>query len=86
MPWEHIELDITDAIATVALNRPTALNSFIGSMREDLLDAFQVAAKCSRVIVLTGAGDAFCSGGDVHAMAGATADELKSFIQGVSGW
>ncbi len=80
MVWEHITLTVTDSIATITLNRPEALNAFAGSMREDLLSALQEAAKCSRVVVLTGKGKAFCAGGDVRVMASATVEEMKPRI------
>ena len=81
MPWEHIDLEVSDSIATVTLNRPDSLNAFAGTMREDLLAAIQEASNCSRVLILTGAGKAFCSGGDVRAMENAGEEDLKSFIQ-----
>ncbi|HEX9724816.1 MAG TPA: enoyl-CoA hydratase-related protein [Vicinamibacteria bacterium] len=81
MPWEHIDLDVNDAIATVTLNRPESLNSFAGTMREDLLAAIQVASNCSRVLILAGAGKAFCGGGDVRAMENLREEDLKTFIR-----
>ena len=68
MTWEHIELEIRDAVATVTLNRPEALNAFAGTMRSDLLAAIETAAEDARALVVTGAGRAFCSGGDVRYM------------------
>lgn len=81
MDWEHIRLDVRDSIATVTLNRPSALNALAGSMRGDLCDAIQEAAKRSRVLVVTGAGKGFCSGGDVHFMTTATESDFKSLIR-----
>jgi len=57
-----------DHITTITLNRPDKLNAFYGTMREDLLAALQAAE--GRVVVITGAGRAFCAGGDVEYMAG----------------
>ncbi|MEO8034798.1 MAG: enoyl-CoA hydratase, partial [Acidobacteriota bacterium] len=60
-----------DDVTTITLNRPEKLNSFGGAMREDLLAALRAAdadERC-RVVILTGAGRAFCAGGDVDAMA-----------------
>jgi enoyl-CoA hydratase/carnithine racemase len=62
----------TDRVTTITLNRPDKLNAFAGTMREELLDALRGAAadaQC-RVVVLTGAGRAFCAGGDVEYMSG----------------
>lgn len=59
-------------VTTITLNRPEKLNAFSGTMREDLLDAIEAAATDpdSRVLVITGAGRAFCAGGDVEYMSG----------------
>lgn len=67
----YIETQIADHIATITLNRPDKLNAFTGTMREDLLDALRAADgdDACRVVVLTGAGRAFCAGGDVAYMA-----------------
>jgi 2-(1,2-epoxy-1,2-dihydrophenyl)acetyl-CoA isomerase len=61
-----------DHITTITLDRPDKLNAFAGTMREELLDALRVAEEetSCRVVVLTGAGRAFCAGGDVDYMAG----------------
>ncbi|MDQ6800646.1 MAG: enoyl-CoA hydratase-related protein [Acidobacteriota bacterium] len=67
-----INLSIENGIATIMLNRPEKLNAFSGTMREDLLQALRQAADNSacRVVVITGAGRAFCAGGDVEFMHG----------------
>ena len=59
-----------NAVATITLNRPDKLNAFTGTMREDLLAALQTAERddAVRVVVITGAGRAFCAGGDVEFM------------------
>jgi 2-(1,2-epoxy-1,2-dihydrophenyl)acetyl-CoA isomerase len=59
-------------ITTITLDRPEKLNAFSGTMREDLLAALCAAAddQDCRVVVITGAGRAFCAGGDVEYMAG----------------
>ena len=58
----------SDSVTTITLDRPDKLNAFSGTMREDLLAALRNAE--GRVIVLTGAGRAFCAGGDVDYMSG----------------
>jgi 2-(1,2-epoxy-1,2-dihydrophenyl)acetyl-CoA isomerase len=71
-----ITTEVRDRIATITLNRPDKLNAFSGTMREELLDALVVAehdADC-RVAVITGAGRAFCAGGDVDFMSGLQRD------------
>ena len=69
MAWEHIRLEIVDSIETITLHRPEALNALVDTMRADLLAAIEKAQETARVLVITGAGKAFCSGGDVRFMA-----------------
>src|SRR6185503_5087683 len=65
-----IESSVRDHVAAITLNRPEKLNAFTGTMREDLLAALQSAERNHgvRVVVITGAGRAFCAGGDVEYM------------------
>lgn len=67
-----IRTESNDHINTITLDRPEELNAFSGTMREDLLAALRAAAadQNCRVIVITGAGRAFCAGGDVEYMSG----------------
>jgi len=60
-----------DGVLTLTMNRPERLNALNGTMVETLLDALRKAAVDTsvRAVVLTGAGRAFCAGGDVKAMA-----------------
>jgi 2-(1,2-epoxy-1,2-dihydrophenyl)acetyl-CoA isomerase len=59
-------------LAWITLNRPEKKNALAGSMREDLLARILQAGADPeiRCLVLTGAGGAFCSGGDISVMAG----------------
>jgi 2-(1,2-epoxy-1,2-dihydrophenyl)acetyl-CoA isomerase len=58
------------AVSTITLDRPDKLNAFTGTMREDLLQALRECEQedAVRVVVITGAGRAFCAGGDVEYM------------------
>ena len=69
--YEHILVSQADCIATITLNRPGKLNTFIGHMRRDLAEALEQAGsdRSVRVVVVTGAGRAFCAGGDIAFMA-----------------
>ncbi|HYD08777.1 MAG TPA: enoyl-CoA hydratase [Acidimicrobiales bacterium] len=64
---ETLEADLADGVLTVTLNRPEKKNAINGQMWEDLLATFRRVADDSaiRVMVLTGAGGAFCSGADL---------------------
>jgi 2-(1,2-epoxy-1,2-dihydrophenyl)acetyl-CoA isomerase len=58
------------AVAVVTLNRPAKLNAIDMPLRLALADAIEAADRDTsvRAIVLTGAGKAFCSGGDIASM------------------
>jgi enoyl-CoA hydratase/carnithine racemase len=62
----------SDGIATITLNRPERLNAITFEVYRELTDAFAALRdeKEVRVIVITGAGRAFCSGGDVRDIIG----------------
>ena len=68
--YEHIEIATADCIQTITLNRPDRLNAFIGHMRRDLAEALEHAGsdRNVRVVIITGAGRAFCAGGDIAFM------------------
>jgi enoyl-CoA hydratase/carnithine racemase len=80
--YDHITTTYDAGVATVTLNRPDKLNSFIGHMRRDLAEALEHAGSDAdvRVVVITGAGRAFCSGGDVHDIIG---ELFKRDMQGL---
>lgn len=65
-----ILLEEANGVASVTLNRPDRLNAFADDMREQLGAALDQVAHFpgARVLLLTGAGRAFCSGGDVRHM------------------
>ena len=69
--YEHIQVAEAEGIATITLNRPDKLNAFVGHMRRDLAEALEHAGsdRNVRVVIITGAGRAFCAGGDIAFMA-----------------
>jgi 2-(1,2-epoxy-1,2-dihydrophenyl)acetyl-CoA isomerase len=67
MEFKNILFTVEAGVARLTLNRPDKLNSFTGEMHAELrtaLDSVQ-ADKAVRVLVLTGAGRAFCAGQDL---------------------
>jgi len=72
MAYEAIKVDIKDKIATITLNRPEKLNAFNGAMGKELNEAFADLDDNDdvRVIVVTGAGRAFCAGADLSSGGG----------------
>ena len=61
-----------EGIATITLNRPERLNALTFEVYRELTDVFAELQNESevRAVVITGAGKAFCSGGDVHDIIG----------------
>lgn len=70
MTYECLLYDVKDRIATLTLNRPERLNALGDTLRDDLYDAVNTATADPGVgvLVITGAGRGFCSGGDVKTM------------------
>src|SRR5579871_4418424 len=67
MPFETILYEVSEQILTITLNRPDKLNAFNAAMLRELIEAFDAADKDDdiRVIIVTGAGRAFCAGADL---------------------
>lgn len=86
-------LDVKDRIATVTLNDPDRRNPITGNdMIEAMLEAFESVQRNPdvSVMILTGAGSAFCAGGDIKAMRDKTdqfglppLDVAESYINGI---
>jgi enoyl-CoA hydratase/carnithine racemase len=78
MNFQQILYAVSDQVATLTLNRPEALNAWTDVMAEEVWQAMHLADAdpAVRVIVLTGAGRAFCAGGDVSAFKGRDADDF----------
>ncbi|MCX5998180.1 MAG: enoyl-CoA hydratase/isomerase family protein, partial [Chloroflexi bacterium] len=68
MEFQTIILEKKDRIATLTLNRPEAMNAVNEQMANDLVAAVDNVAEDSetRVLVIKGAGRAFCAGGDFN--------------------
>ena len=68
---EDVLFDVADGIATITLNRPDRLNAMTGELLEALLARVSACAEDPQVgcVVITGAGRAFCAGGDVGGQA-----------------
>jgi 2-(1,2-epoxy-1,2-dihydrophenyl)acetyl-CoA isomerase len=69
MSYETLLFEMRETVAVVTLNRPEALNALTTQVAVDVTSAFAEARQRSaRAIVLTGAGRAFCAGGDLREM------------------
>ncbi len=85
--WRHFRFECAGGIATVTLDRPDKLNALTFEVYADLRDLLAQLPQRGdvRVLVVRGAGRAFCSGGDVNEIIGATLrmgqDELLAFTR-----
>jgi enoyl-CoA hydratase/carnithine racemase len=67
---EHLKFSVDDGIATILLDRVERMNAFTFEMIEAWTAALQECRRddAIRVVIVTGAGEAFCSGGDIVEM------------------
>jgi 2-(1,2-epoxy-1,2-dihydrophenyl)acetyl-CoA isomerase len=81
--YDTITLEQSGPIARITLNRPDAANGMNDTMTRELADA---AARCdtpeTKVVVLTGAGQFFCVGGDLKSIA--TAPSRGRYVKGIA--
>ncbi len=82
MPFETLKLDIAGQVATLTLNRPEKRNAISTQMIQELLAALEEweRAAAVRVVIITGAGKAFCAGMDLEglqALAGQSHENLE---------
>ena len=66
-PWQHFGFEVDDGVATVTLDRPEKLNALTFEVYADLRDVVSEIEHRDdiKVLVITGEGRGFCSGGDV---------------------
>lgn len=80
-------VEVSGGVARVTLNRPARLNAFDQLMIEGLAATMTrlAADDAVRVVVLTGAGRAFCAGGDLEAIRGASDGSLDKNLRELAG-
>lgn len=71
MPYQYLLVEKREGIAVITMNRPNAFNALNMAMLPELELCLEECSNDSevRVVVLTGAGNAFCSGGDISEFA-----------------
>jgi enoyl-CoA hydratase/carnithine racemase len=85
--WQYFRFSVDDGVATVTLDRPDKLNALTFEAYADLRDLLAELPQRGdvRVLVVRGSGRAFCSGGDVNEIIGATLsmppDQLLAFTR-----
>ncbi len=85
MEYATLLFEVRDSVARITLNRPETHNALNEEMGRELMD---VALRCDedpavRAVILTGAGRAFCAGGDLKSFA-AAGEQLHSHIKDVT--
>ncbi|WP_300016960.1 enoyl-CoA hydratase-related protein [uncultured Roseobacter sp.] len=65
MDYQTLIYTLQDGVATITLNRVEKMNALSTQMRAEIAYAVSEAGKTARVVVITGAGKAFCSGQDL---------------------
>jgi len=75
---EEIQVNQTENIATVTINRPEVKNAVTAPMWDELRDVFDQLGydDTVRAVIVTGAGSDFCSGADVSAMGSRTGERI----------
>lgn len=81
MDYQTITVEIMDGLGVLTLNRPDKMNSLTGQMRAEINYAMRDMAGSARVIVLTGAGRAFCTGQDLGDSGDATQVDLERTLR-----
>ncbi|MBK0328186.1 enoyl-CoA hydratase/isomerase family protein [Rhodobacteraceae bacterium F11138] len=81
MDYQTITIEITDGLGLLTLNRPEKMNALTTQMRAEIGHAMRDMAKQARVIVMTGAGRAFCTGQDLGDRGDATQVDLERSLR-----
>lgn len=81
MDYRTITVEITDGMGLITLNRPDKMNALTSQMRAELTHAMRETAKDARVIAMTGAGRAFCTGQDLGDATDATQIDLERTLR-----
>jgi 2-(1,2-epoxy-1,2-dihydrophenyl)acetyl-CoA isomerase len=69
MNYENIQLEMRQSVGIITLNRPDSLNALTTEVGQDFQAAVgEVQERGARAVVVTGAGRAFCAGGDLREM------------------
>ncbi len=81
MDYQTLIYDLADGVAIVTLNRPDKMNALTTQMRAEVAHAVTQGGKEARVVVITGAGRAFCSGQDLGDRASGASVDLERTLR-----
>lgn len=79
--YQTIRFDIDNDIAVIRLDQPARRNALSTQMRAELTDALQRVRTQARVLVITGTGNAFCSGQDLSDTADLSQLDLERVLR-----
>ena len=69
MTYETIQFEMRGAVGIITLNRPNSLNALTTEVGQEFQAAVDEAReRAARAMIVTGAGRAFCAGGDLREM------------------
>ncbi|HMB70882.1 MAG TPA: enoyl-CoA hydratase-related protein [bacterium] len=83
---DALQVEIKDGVAAVTLNRPDAMNAMSPGLARGLAEVLSELPSDGsvRAILITGAGRAFCAGGDIRAMSAALEEGPRQFFLDLS--
>ncbi|MEP1766493.1 MAG: enoyl-CoA hydratase-related protein [Sulfitobacter sp.] len=81
MDYQTITYELSDGIALITMNRADKFNALTTQMRAEIEHAFTAGGRDARVVVITGAGKAFCSGQDLGDRASVTSIDLERTLR-----
>ena len=81
MEYQTVTYTLENGVGLITLNRPDKMNALSTQMRAEITHAVTAAGKIARVVVITGAGRAFCSGQDLGDRAGASDFDLERTLR-----
>ena len=84
MPYKTIKYQAREGIVTITINRPDALNSLNPEVLSEMAEAVKAAVQdpATGIIIITGAGRAFCSGIDLKAIASIDEADIETKLHG----
>jgi len=82
MSYRHLQVETDGGIAILTLNRPEKRNALSAEMIDELVSAlWEVESAPARVLILTGAGEAFCSGMDIETLQSVTKLSVQQSVE-----
>ncbi|HEX3351350.1 MAG TPA: enoyl-CoA hydratase-related protein [Terriglobales bacterium] len=82
MAYTNLQLSFESGVATITLNRPEKRNAVSFALVEEMLAAFdEIEQSSARVVILTGAGKAFCAGLDLDELKGLAGKTLEENVE-----